>query len=435
MISKLRIFSLVLIHILIFSHIYYFKDEKIGSIDFQEFFHAFIKSGILNAGTILVLIAFLTTLFFGRFFCGWACHFGAIQELSWWLLKKINIQPKTVDSKLVTILPIIILLHFYVWPNLWYAIKNPWSISIQLNQPEIWAFLPGWIIGMLTFLIDGFLIVYFLGRKGFCRFLCPWGAFLKIPNSLAMFKVRKVNTCTNCHNCTSNCPIGIDVNYEINTYKKVTNTNCTSCFLCIEGCPEKALAYQFTNPINEDIHLTQFLPKQKSIHTNIKNLFFSIRTKDIQLLFLTLTFGFCINELYGIGHFMAFGISLISSFFLINTYSFNKYRLLTILKTLLIIIFLTHGIIKYCIWEGLRQYENKNYNSSIKYLEFVINYYPKSIGRFHILLSMSYLENNDYKNALKHAEKASKINPNHKTPIKLINEIKEFKKSNYYPKF
>ena len=35
----------------------------------------------------------------------------------------------------------------------------------------------------LTFLIDGFLIVYFLGKKGFCRFICPWGAFLKIPNN------------------------------------------------------------------------------------------------------------------------------------------------------------------------------------------------------------------------------------------------------------
>ena len=71
------------------------------------------------------------------------------------------------------------------------------------------------------FLIDGFLIVYFLGRKGFCRFLCPWGAFLKVPNSLAMFKVRKTGNCTECHECTTHCPVGIDVSYEINTIKKL----------------------------------------------------------------------------------------------------------------------------------------------------------------------------------------------------------------------
>ena len=62
MIQKLRISSLIGIHILILLHVYYFGDQTIGSIDFQEFFHSFLKLGIINAGTILVIIAFLTTL-------------------------------------------------------------------------------------------------------------------------------------------------------------------------------------------------------------------------------------------------------------------------------------------------------------------------------------------------------------------------------------
>ena len=112
-------------------------------------------------------------------------------------------------------------------------------------MPEIWAFLPGFIIGLLTFIIDGFLIVYLLGRKGFCRFLCPWGAFLKLPNSFAMFKVRNKGGCIECGVCTSNCPIGIDVSFEINNYTKVTNTNCTSCMVCTEGCPSGAISYKW----------------------------------------------------------------------------------------------------------------------------------------------------------------------------------------------
>ena len=68
MIKKLRITSLIAIHILILLHIYYFGSKTIGSIDFQEFFHSFIKLGIINAGVILVIIAFLFTLLFGRFF-------------------------------------------------------------------------------------------------------------------------------------------------------------------------------------------------------------------------------------------------------------------------------------------------------------------------------------------------------------------------------
>ena len=91
MVQKLRITSLFLIHVLILLHIYYFGSDKVGSVDFQEFFHSFIKSGIINAGAMLVIIAFIFTLLFGRFFCGWACHFGAIQELCWYILKKLKI--------------------------------------------------------------------------------------------------------------------------------------------------------------------------------------------------------------------------------------------------------------------------------------------------------------------------------------------------------
>ena len=126
MIQKLRIASLIGIQLLILAHIYIIGDRIIGSLDFQEFFHAFVKYGIINEGTLLVILAFVITLIFGRFFCGWACHFGAVQELSWWMLKKMGIAPITLNSSLVTILPLFILLNFYLAPNLFYALTSPW---------------------------------------------------------------------------------------------------------------------------------------------------------------------------------------------------------------------------------------------------------------------------------------------------------------------
>ena len=99
MIQKFRVTSLVLIHILILLHIFYWGDDKIGSIDFQEFFHSFIKLGTINAGVLLVILAFAFTLIFGRFFCGWACHFGAIQELAWGALKKMIKSSKLTTTK------------------------------------------------------------------------------------------------------------------------------------------------------------------------------------------------------------------------------------------------------------------------------------------------------------------------------------------------
>ena len=113
--QKYRVLSFVLIHLLILIHVSGYGQEIIGSIDFQEFFHSFLKIGTINAGVIMVFIAFFTTLIFGRFFCGWACHFGAVQELSWIILQKLNITPKTVNSRLIVVFPLFILLHFYIF--------------------------------------------------------------------------------------------------------------------------------------------------------------------------------------------------------------------------------------------------------------------------------------------------------------------------------
>ena len=63
MIQRLRVSVLILVHVLILLHIYYFKDGVIGSIDFQEFFHSFLKLGVINSGVILVIFSFFITFF------------------------------------------------------------------------------------------------------------------------------------------------------------------------------------------------------------------------------------------------------------------------------------------------------------------------------------------------------------------------------------
>ena len=426
MVQYYRISALIIIHILILLHIFVFGNSTIGSVDFQEFFHSFLKLGVINSGVLLVLIAFLFTLIFGRFFCGWACHFGAVQEFSWWLLKKMGITPKTLNSSMVTILHLFILLNFYIAPNLAHALSSPWEgLSVNLGRPQIWAFLPGFIIGTLTFIVDGFLIVYFLGRKGFCRYLCPWGAFLKLPNSLAMFKVRNTGDCIQSGNCTSNCPVGIDVSYEINNYNKVTNTNCTSCMICTEGCPSSALSYKWVSPLKENFQFKHYrLNQQMFKMEKIANKFHTVHVRDFILLPLVLAFGFAIDGLYGMGHFLSFGIAVISAtqFFIPKGKTQNS-KLNYLFAALLILIFAWHGVIKFSIWQGLVQFEKNKYPSAISHLERAVTMYPKSIGRFHVILSQMYLENGEAGKAKGHALKAQDINPQHDAPVELLNKI------------
>ncbi len=413
--QKYRVLSFIIVHLLIFFHVLWAKNSFLGSFDFQEFFDRFLGEGILNAGSLMVIFAFFFTLLFGRFFCGWLCHFGAVQEFAWWIFDKVGIKSKTINSRLITFLPIFILFNFYIIPNVshFFDSSTHWNLSLNLSYPEVWTFLPGVVIGSLTFIVDGFLIVYFLGRKGFCRFVCPWGAFLKFPTALSMFKVRKTDECTHCNMCTSGCPIAIDVSYEINKFNKVINSNCTSCMVCIDDCPENALSYQFVNPMH-DLETTKFkhfkFHKNSFSHYKIKEMFFSLRDKDFLIIPFCVLFGLALDGLYSMGHMLSFGISSIVSLMIFN------FKIPTRVRSILFLIacsfFLFNIGLKYSKGKAMNYYQNNQFESAIPYFENIVYYYPLEIGKYHAYLATCYLNIGNIDKAYFHYNEAKSIIPN-----------------------
>jgi tetratricopeptide (TPR) repeat protein len=89
--------------------------------------------------------------------------------------------------------------------------------------------------------------------------------------------------------------------------------------------------------------------------------------------------------------------------------------------------FVWHGTIKFSIWQGLSQFETKNYASSIAHLERAVKLYPKSIGRFHLMLGEMYLIQGDKKSSLFHAQIAKRINPDHQGPKQFLEKIDALK--------
>ena len=135
-------------------------------------------------------------------------------------------------------------------------------------------------------------------------------------------------------------------------------------------------------------------------------------------------FAFSIDGLYGMGHFLSFGISAIAATqFFISRGKARSFKLNYLLGTVLILIFTWHGVIKISIWQGLKQFEKNKYSSSILHLERAVKMYPKPIGRFHVILSQMYLTNGDIEKAKCHALKAQNINPDHDAPIELLKKI------------
>ena len=92
---------------------------------------------------------------------------------------------------------------------------------------------------------------------------------------------------------------------------------------------------------------------------------------------------------------------------------------------IILLLFCWHGLIKFSIWRGLVNYEKNNYDSAIIHLERATAIYPKSIGRFHLILSEMYFVLNDFDKSFIHAEKAKKINPEYDYPEKILYEIEK----------
>lgn len=249
---------LIAVHAIIIFHIIQWKSSgsTLTPVEPSEA-AATIETGFVNIGFLFFGGLILLTLIFGRFFCGWACHVVAYQDFCAWILKKLKIPPMKVRSRLLMIVPFYAAFDMFAWPSLsrLWAGGKPGGLFTgggfqdwALVTPDLWERFPGLGIAILTVVVDGFLIVWWLGSKGFCNYGCPYGAFFSIADKLAPGKIRVTDACNGCGHCTAVCTSNVRVHEEVRLYKTVVDSGCMKCFDCISTCPNDALFYGFGKP-------------------------------------------------------------------------------------------------------------------------------------------------------------------------------------------
>ena len=176
---------------------------------------------------ILFLGLIPITYIFGKVFCGWICHLGALQEVL--NLSKIKILQSEKAQKIMRIIRIVILValivqltstHIILWNKI-----GPFKVAYNLFSANIVGYV---LLGVL--LISSIFI-----HRPFCKTICPVGLTLGWISKIPGATVLGINSgCLSCKSCNSACDIRAIT--RKNKQSKLDNQECILCGSCMDDC-------------------------------------------------------------------------------------------------------------------------------------------------------------------------------------------------------
>ena len=147
-------------------------------------------------GFFVLPLAF--TLFFGRTFCSSVCPLGAVQEL-------VALHPIKVPTWLDRTLGLIP--YIYLGAAVVFAATGTAFIICEYD-PFVALFRFSGSVNILI-LAGCFLVIGFYVGRPYCRYLCPYGALLKLASKVSRWRLRiPPDECINCRLCEDACPYG-----------------------------------------------------------------------------------------------------------------------------------------------------------------------------------------------------------------------------------
>ncbi|MCA9279141.1 MAG: 4Fe-4S binding protein [Phycisphaeraceae bacterium] len=269
-----RAIVLILVHLFIVAHViqWLITGMTLSPVEPSESMET-LREGAVNTGFVFFVAALVSTLIFGRFFCGWACHVVALQDLSSHIMKKFRFRPKPWRTRLLVFMPVFLGLYMFVWPVFhrdvltpyyptvagWFGLSKDMPIWMGRSAPlhgfstafvvnDFWATFPPWYIAVPFLIACSLGCVYFLGAKGFCTYACPYGGFFGPIDRVSIGRIVVNDNCEQCGHCTAVCTSNVRVHEEVHEYGAVVNPGCMKCLDCVSVCPKNALSFSFAKP-------------------------------------------------------------------------------------------------------------------------------------------------------------------------------------------
>ena len=170
---------------------------------------------------IMVVFTVLTTLLWGRVFCGFLCPFGALQDFIERVVPKRfhRRMPAPIHDRALYVkygvLALIVIVAIFRSDLSIYGYFEPFGTVFFLSTSVLMWSIAG------AFLLASVVIPRF-----YCRYACPLGAALGIASLVSIFRIPRVEQCDVCKVCEQSCPTGAirgpDVDFK----------ECVRCNVC-----------------------------------------------------------------------------------------------------------------------------------------------------------------------------------------------------------
>jgi len=202
------------------------------------------SEGIINSSAMIFFILFIASLFIGRFWCGWLCPTGGLQDaVAAGSRKKASGGWKDY-IKFAFFIPWIMLIF-------WSFIEAGGIKGADFFYGTEEGIFPEILYVYLVILIAVTILTFALGRRTFCRYLCPIAVIMiigrKIGNALHLpgLKLTAVpENCVDCGRCDSACSMGLPVSKMVKE-NKTENRECLLCGACVDACKKDAIKIGF----------------------------------------------------------------------------------------------------------------------------------------------------------------------------------------------
>jgi NosR/NirI family nitrous oxide reductase transcriptional regulator len=180
---------------------------------------------------LLAIVTLVSTVLWGRVYCGRMCAFGAMTQLidrvapgRWQMNVPRPLERRASYIKYALLAGVIT--YFLITRNpLIYPYVEPFWLFGFHGTPVLWA--------ALAVLLVATVFV----RNLYCRFLCPVGAFLGLVSKLTVFRINRWKECTHCRICEKTCEWGAIRGPHIVLSECVRCDDCERLYADTRKCP------------------------------------------------------------------------------------------------------------------------------------------------------------------------------------------------------